>query len=142
MIPPVVPPQSPLQELIHGPRLDRPTLPSADKDLLYGMSTVGDGGRVVDRFVMAGLGWTPGTRLDVTADAEGRLLVLEATDGAVTVTADGYFRVPYRQRRMLNLSIGDRVLLMGHRARKRLLVHTPASVEAGLADSARLAAGR
>ncbi|WP_280203031.1 hypothetical protein [Nocardia cyriacigeorgica] len=106
------------------------------------MSTVSEAGRLVERFVMTGLGWTPGTQLAMTADAEGRLLVLEATDGAVTVTADGYFRVPYRQRRRLRLSIGDRVLLMGHRARKRLLVHTPASVEAGLADSARLVAGR
>ncbi|VFA97204.1 hypothetical protein [Nocardia cyriacigeorgica] len=106
------------------------------------MSTVGAAGRVVDGFVMAGLGWTPGTRLDVTACGEGRILVVEAVDGAVTVTADGFFRVPYRQRRMLNLFVGDRVLLMGHRLCRRLLVHAPASVEAGLADSARLVAGR
>ncbi|BDT87259.1 hypothetical protein FMUAM8_30230 [Nocardia cyriacigeorgica] len=142
MIAPLVPPQSPLQELIHGPRLDPPALPSADKDILYGMSTVGGAGRLVETFVMTGLGWTPGTRLAMTADAEGRLLVVEAPNGAVTVTADGYFRVPYRQRRRLRLFLGDRVLLMGHRARKRLLVHTPASIETGLADSARLVARR
>ncbi|WP_281186653.1 hypothetical protein [Nocardia mikamii] len=42
MIAPVIPPQTPLQQLIHGPHSLAPLpVPAPDADLVVGMSTVG-----------------------------------------------------------------------------------------------------
>ena len=50
MIPPLIIPQAPLEELIHGP-LPTPRQPVriADGDIVYDVSTVGEAGRVPDR---------------------------------------------------------------------------------------------
>lgn len=56
-----------------------------------------------------------------------------APDGPVLMTSDGYFRVPFRQRRRVGLSIGDRVLLTGRRSRARLLLLPPAALSTLLA---------
>ncbi|MEV2221759.1 hypothetical protein AB0E01_18020 [Nocardia vinacea] len=56
MIAPVIPPQSPLQELIHGALPTTPTVRPADGDVVYGICTVGDGGRILDKLGFAALG--------------------------------------------------------------------------------------
>jgi hypothetical protein len=128
MIPPLIPPQAPLDELIHGP-LPGPPQPHliADGDILYGVSTLGEAGRVLDRYVLKALDWLPGTRLQIQP-MDDVLLVGPVPDGPVRVTTDGYFRIPFRQRRRVGLFIGDRVLLTGRRSRGRLLVHPPSTL--------------
>lgn len=130
MIAPVIPPQSPLQELLSGPRA---TLPPAvrprDSRLQYGLSTVGSGGRIVDRAVFTALDWQPGTRLAVRCLDAGVLLARPVPDGDIAFADGSYFRVPYRLRRRIGLQIGDRALLIAHRTHHELLIHSPAALD-------------
>lgn len=66
MISPVTPPQSPLQELIHGPLPTARTVRPANGDVVYGICSLGDGGRVLDKFGFATLDCRPGTRPGLT----------------------------------------------------------------------------
>ncbi|WP_433621040.1 hypothetical protein [Nocardia sp. CA-120079] len=138
MIAPVIPPQSPLQELIHGPLPERQTVRPADGDVVYGICTLGDGGRVLDKLGFAALDWRPGTCLELTRLDAGVLLARPALDGNTAIAAGGYFRIPYRLRRQVSLFVGDRTLLIGHRARKQLLIHPPAALDELCAASLRL----
>ncbi|MFX0581069.1 hypothetical protein [Nocardia nepalensis] len=135
MIPPLIPPQAPLEELIHGPLpTPEPPIRVPDADAVYGMSTVGDGGRVSDRHVLGSLGWIPGTRLEAIA-VDGVVVVRPIPGGAVRITSDGYLRIPYRVRRQLCLFVGDRVLLIGHRRHRQLVLHPPAALDERLRAS-------
>ncbi|WP_433566862.1 hypothetical protein ACQP1O_17735 [Nocardia sp. CA-151230] len=49
VIPTLVSPQSPWQELLHGPIASPLPPPLRPLGVVYGVSTVGDGGRIVDR---------------------------------------------------------------------------------------------
>ncbi|MEU0502414.1 hypothetical protein [Nocardia sp. NPDC005998] len=128
MIPPLVLPQAPLEQLIRGP-LPGPPEPASipDDDILCGISTLGEAGRVLDRYVMAALDWSPGTQLQIQP-IDDVLLVGPSPDGPVRVTGDGYFRIPFRQRRRVSLLIGQRVLLTGRRSREQFLVHPPSAL--------------
>ncbi|MFE3002484.1 hypothetical protein ACFXG4_46885 [Nocardia sp. NPDC059246] len=130
MIPLLVPPQVPLQELLHGPMIAPPPPPLRPSDLAYGLSTVGHGGRIVDRQLFAALGWSEGDRLGLRT--EGAVLVAEpATDvtpGATMMVRAGFVRIPYRWRRRVNLFLGDRVLLLANPSRKRLAIHAPVAL--------------
>ncbi|WP_225732445.1 MULTISPECIES: hypothetical protein [unclassified Nocardia] len=138
MITPIVPPQAPLQELIHGPIAYPVPVRGSSDDLVYGMSTVGEAGRILDRQLFRKLGWRPGKRLNIRCSEHGVLLVAPARDGAAAVTHDEFFRVHYRLRRRVNLFIGDRVLLIGRVSRSRLVVHPPAAMDELFAESVRL----
>ncbi|MFI9537661.1 hypothetical protein ACIG56_31020 [Nocardia fusca] len=85
---------------------------------------------------MTALDRLPGTRLEMQP-LDDLLLVGKAADGPVQVTADRYFRIPFRQRRRVALLIGQRVLLAGRRSREQLLIHPPFT--AGRALAAQLA---
>ncbi|BDT85631.1 hypothetical protein FMUAM8_13950 [Nocardia cyriacigeorgica] len=133
MIPPLIPPQAPLEQLIRGPLPKAPgPAPIPHDDVLYGISTVGEAGRVLDRYVITALDWLPGTRLEIQP-VDDLLVVDKATDGPVQVTADRYFRIPFRQRRRVGLLIGQRVLLAGRRSRDQLLIHPPSTTARVLA---------
>lgn len=108
MIPPLIPPQAPLEQLIRGPlpKSAEPE-PAPIDDILCGAWALGEAGRVLDRYVMTALNWTPGTHLQIQP-LDGILFVGPADDGPVQVTADGYFRIPFRQRRRVGLLIGER----------------------------------
>jgi hypothetical protein len=138
VIAPVIPPQSPLQELIYGPHVTNRMVRTADGDLVYGLCTVGDGGRVLDKHTVAALDWRPGTRLELTRLDAGVLLARKSPDGHTVIAAGGYFRVPYRLRRQVGLLVGDRTLLIGHRIRNQLLIHPPAALDELCAASLRL----
>ncbi|MBF6222634.1 hypothetical protein IU479_31570 [Nocardia abscessus] len=60
------------------------------------------------------------------------------SDGAIVITAGGYFRIPYRPRRQASLFIGNRALLIGHRTHNRLLIYPPAALGELSAASLRL----
>ncbi|MFF0495693.1 hypothetical protein ACFYU5_04740 [Nocardia aobensis] len=129
VIAPVIPPQTPLQQLIHGPHSLAPLpVPAPDADLVVGMSTVGRGGRVVDRKVFAELGWEAGDRLMLRRAEYGILLASADAEGPISLR-DGSIHIPLRQRRRVQLVIGDRVLLLGRRTRGRLAIVAPAAIE-------------
>ncbi|WP_051174955.1 hypothetical protein [Nocardia exalbida] len=138
MIAPVIPPQSSLQELIYGPQVTNRAVRPADDDLVYGLCSVGDGGRILDKITFTALGWRPGMRLELTCLEAGVLLARPVPEGGIAMTEGGYFRVPYRLRRRVSLSIGQRALLIGHRTRRALLIHPPAALEELCAASLRL----
>lgn len=138
MIAPVIPPQSPLQELVHGPLVTNRVVRPADDDLVYGLCSVGDGGRILDKITFTALDWRPGMRLELTCPDARVLLARPVPAGGVAMTEGGYFRVPYRLRRRVGLLIGQRTLLIGHRSRRVLLIHPPAALEELRAASLRL----
>ncbi|WP_327096018.1 hypothetical protein OIE68_39700 [Nocardia vinacea] len=88
MISPVTPPQSPLQELIHGPLPTARTVRPANGDVVYGICSLGDGGRVLDKFGFATLDCRPGTRPGLTRLPPG-VLARPAQDGHTAVAAGG-----------------------------------------------------
>lgn len=138
MITPIVPPQAPLQELINGPIAYPVPVRGAKDDLVYGMSTVGEAGRILDRQIFRKLTWNPGTHLNIRCSDHGVLLVAPSKQGAAVVTPDEFFRVHYKLRRRVNLFIGDRVLLIGRISQRRLVVHPPAAMDDLFAESVRL----
>ncbi|WP_114699762.1 AbrB/MazE/SpoVT family DNA-binding domain-containing protein [Nocardia mexicana] len=109
--------------------------PSAD--VVCGLCTVGEAGRVVDRLVFANLGWAPGARLEIRAEEHAVLVVSRRDDGPIAMR-DGFFRIPYRMRRRVSLFVGDRVLLAGRLSRDRLAILPPAAMQELLADALRL----
>ncbi|MEU1526108.1 hypothetical protein ABZ413_28330 [Nocardia rhamnosiphila] len=105
--PQLILPQAPLEQLIRGPLPKAPEpAPIPHDDVLYGISTVGEAGRALDQYVMTALDWLPGTRLEIQP-LDDLLLVGMAADGPVHVTADRYFRIPFRQRRRVGLLVGS-----------------------------------
>ncbi len=128
MIPLLVPPQGQLHELVHGPVPTDQIVRVADGDLVFGVSSLSDGGRIADKRVLTALGCRPSVRLEVTTTETGAVLVRPSHDGTVVVTGDGYLRIPYRQRRKVCLFIGDRVLLLARCSTQRLLVYPPAAL--------------
>ncbi|MDN2495935.1 hypothetical protein FHY52_04375 [Nocardia nova] len=129
MIAPVIPPQTPLQQLIHGTHTLPPLpAPAPDADLVVGMSTVGRGGRVVDRKVFAALGWEAGDRLMLRRAEHGILLASADPEGPILMR-DGTIHIPLRQRRRVQLVIGDRALLLGRHTLGRLAIVAPAAME-------------
>lgn len=56
MIPPLIPPQAPLEQLIRGPlpKSAEPE-PAPIDDILCGVCALGEVGRVLDRYVMTAL---------------------------------------------------------------------------------------
>ncbi|MGW0358536.1 hypothetical protein ACWDXV_30470 [Nocardia nova] len=137
MITPVIPPQDPLQELVHGPALRPAPRPAADPDLRFAISTVGEGGRVVSRHLFTALEWQPAQRLRLQVDESGSLAVVPDPDGPITHKG-GYLCVPYRWRRRMNLAIGEQVLMVARLSTHRLILHPTAVVHQLLAPTLRL----
>ncbi|MFC8042805.1 hypothetical protein [Nocardia sp. NPDC057353] len=134
MITPVVPPSTPLGRLLPQPLVPAPVLRMADRDVLFAICVVGDSGRIADRTILAALGWESGTALDVSCRNDGSLLVEATPEAGVATVRDGYFRIGYRQRRRVHLFAGDRVLLLAHRAHRRVLILPPATLGGFLSD--------
>ncbi|WP_433664765.1 hypothetical protein ACQPW1_23010 [Nocardia sp. CA-128927] len=114
--------------MIHGPVPTDQIVRVADGDLVYGVSSVSDGGRIADKHLLSALGCRPSIRLEVATTDSGALLIQPDDNGTMVVTSDGYIRIPYRKRRRVCLFVGDRVLLLGRRSTGRLLVYPPAAM--------------
>ena len=107
---------------------------------MYGFGSVDDRGRVADLVTPRAMGWSPGTRLEISA--HGELIVIQArADGVICLTGRGHLRLPTPVRRWCGLVAGDRVLLAADPEAGRLVVHPPAVLDrlitraqAGLAD--------
>ncbi|WP_280202729.1 hypothetical protein [Nocardia cyriacigeorgica] len=95
-----------------------------DADIAFSMCTVGAAGRIHDRAVLDALDWTTGTCLGLRCGFDGILLAQPAEHGSAHV-AGGYFRIPFRLRRLADLEIGDRVLLVAHPQHRQLAIYPP-----------------
>ncbi|TDP27729.1 hypothetical protein [Nocardia ignorata] len=141
MIEPVIPPQTSLEERLHGP-LPSSVIPrTADPNIVYGIALITHAGRVTDHAVFSALGWRPGTRLTLSCQDERLILVCAAPDSSVRMNNGGFFRIPYRQRRRVGLLEGDRALVVAHREQKRLLIHPPAVLDGLMSQSRRILEG-
>lgn len=125
LIAPLIPPQTPLHELIDALRTaPRPVAAPTDPDIAFSMCTVGTAGRIHDRAVLDALNWTTGIGLGLRCGIDGILHAHSAEHGTAHV-ADGYFRIPFRLRRLADLAIGDRVLLVAHPQHQQLAIYPP-----------------
>ncbi|MFD6157279.1 hypothetical protein ACFWF7_21660 [Nocardia sp. NPDC060256] len=126
LIPPAIPPLTPVDELIETLRTAPPLVAEPiDHDIIYGMCTVGDGGRIHDKHLLATLGWIVGTRLDIRCHPDGAVLVHPTEHGQTQVSANHNFRVPCRQRRIADLNVGDKALLAAHPSDQQLAIYPP-----------------
>ncbi|WP_433680354.1 hypothetical protein [Nocardia sp. CA-119907] len=125
LIAPVIPPQTPVHELIHAIRTaPRQVATPSDPGIVYSMCTIGTAGRIHDRAVLDALDWTSGTRLGIRCYYDCILLVHHTDLGTAHVTS-AYFRIPFRQRRQADLDIGDKVLLVAHPDQQQLAIYPP-----------------
>lgn len=96
---------------------------------VYGLSTLGAGGRVADRVIMSALGWTPGSRLDIRV-SRGLIAIFGDDRGVFRVSTQRFLHLPVAARRWCELSPGDRVLLAAYPEGGLLVVHPPAALDA------------
>ena len=114
---------------------------------VYGVSALDCHGRIADRVVLGALGWTPGTRLEITGDRRTITVRADTEDqtGAQTnarvtaraaarvirsrVTPQGHVRLPAEVRHACGMAAGDRVLLIADPAAGVLRVVSPATLD-------------
>lgn len=85
-------------------------------------------GRVIDKPLLARLGWTPGTELGWRHHG-GAGVIGNVTGPRLRISAAGNLRLPAPLRRTLGIRGRDRVLLAANRARNLLFVLAPTLVE-------------
>ncbi|MFI6166500.1 hypothetical protein ACIBCN_06905 [Nocardia sp. NPDC051052] len=131
LVPPAIPPLTPIDELIETLRTAPPPVTQPiDRDIVYGMCTVGDAGRIHDKHLLTAMDWPAGTRLDISCCPDGAVLVHPSEYGETHVSANHHFRVPYRQRRIADLNVGDKVLLVAHPTDQQLAIYPPPALHA------------
>jgi bifunctional DNA-binding transcriptional regulator/antitoxin component of YhaV-PrlF toxin-antitoxin module len=87
-----------------------PVIPAAPDDVVYGFGRIDASGRVADRAIASALGWQPGDRLTLAADA-GAVIARRDPGGMVTMPSKPYIVIPAALRRRCGLRPGDQVLL-------------------------------
>jgi hypothetical protein len=119
-----------------------PMAPAVPVGVVYGFGRIDASSRVADRAIISVLGWRPGDRLAVAADA-GVVTARRDPGGMVTMPARPYLVIPAALRRRCGLRAGDRVLLAVFPAQdtlaaysfavvhQALLAHTPVSDSEG-----------
>ncbi|MGW4367029.1 hypothetical protein ACWEKT_15415 [Nocardia takedensis] len=129
MIAAIVPPVSMSREQVSKPLVTNRVVRPRRGEFLYGLSVVGDGGRITVRSIVDALNWQPGTRLDLTYANGDVLRAIPSSDACAAPTPHGHLRVPFRLRRRVGLLVGDRVLLVGHRPTGQLLLYPQATLD-------------
>jgi hypothetical protein len=84
--------------------------PPGRPDVVYGFGRIDASGRVADRAITSALGWRPGDRRALAADA-GVVIARRDPGGMVTVPSRPYVVIPAALRRRCGLRAGDHVLL-------------------------------
>jgi hypothetical protein len=115
---PVIPPSAGPGARAHGrtglvrrlPVASVPLVPAVPADVVYGFGRIDASGRVADRAIISALGWRPGDRLALAADA-GVVTARRDPGGMVTMPSRPYLVIPAALRRRCGLRAGDRVLL-------------------------------
>ncbi|GAA5156527.1 hypothetical protein GCM10023321_32370 [Pseudonocardia eucalypti] len=147
VIKPLIPPRMPNRTLrqeavsrgcrVWGRALPLPSFAlSRVGDVVYGLGSVDDRGRVSDVVCPQVMGWLPGARLSVEASAGGELVVRADAAGEFALTHRGHLRLPPAMRRWCGLSAGDRVLLAADPARDQMVLYPPAVLDRLLARAA------
>lgn len=95
--------------------------PPRDERWAYGLRRVDRNGRVIDKSVIAALGWHPGTRLDATT-VEGAVRLTLCETGRNRITNESDLRLAARTRRILSINAGDQVLLAADTQRAALIL--------------------
>ena len=95
--------------------------PPRDERWVYGIRRVDRNGRVIDKAVIAALGWHPGTRLHATTH-EGTVRLTVCQTGKNRITNDRDLRLAARTRRTLSITAGDQVLLAADTQHAALLL--------------------
>lgn len=121
--------------VVHPPRAESVTpLPITDLasvdavSMVYAMAAMDRGGRVSDRSLLRALQWEPGRRLALTTRGSAAMVVT-SEHGRVSVSRQGYLRIPAGHRRWLGLDAGQRVLLAAAPEHGVLVLHTMAALE-------------
>jgi bifunctional DNA-binding transcriptional regulator/antitoxin component of YhaV-PrlF toxin-antitoxin module len=139
LIAPLIPPRARPGVRGHGraaparrlPMAVAPEVPAVPDDVVYGFGRMDESGRVGDRAMISVLGWQPGDRLTLTADA-GVVIARRDPGGMVTMPAKPYLLIPAALRRRCGLRPGDRVLLAVFPARDALAAYSFAVVDQAL----------
>ena len=105
-----------------------PVIPAAPADVVYGFGRIDASGRVADRAITSALGWRPGDRLALSADA-GVVIARRDPGGMVTMPSRPYVVIPAALRRRCGLRAGDRVLLAVFPAQDALAAYSFAVVD-------------
>jgi len=138
-IAPIIPPSAGLGARDYGrtgtarrlPVAAVPVIPAAPADVIYGFGRIDASGRVADRAIIGALGWRPGDRLALAADA-GVVIARRDPGGMVTVPSRPYVVIPAALRRRCGLRAGDRVLLAVFPAQDALAAYSFAVVDQAL----------
>lgn len=101
--------------------------------MVYGTAAIDCNGRVAEATVIGALGWTPCTRLSIRENG-GLVLVAADRQGVFRLTGHGHLRLPATVRHWCGLVAGERLLLAADPTAGLLVVHTPAAVDAMIAD--------
>jgi hypothetical protein len=123
------------------PRREGPPLPRmaparcADR-MQYAVSAVGANGRLGDRAVVRGLGWSARQRLDIRED-HALIIVTADPQGGFQVSAQGFLLLPALVRHWCRLQAGDRVLVVADLDADRLVIHPPAALTSMIAAAHR-----
>jgi AbrB family looped-hinge helix DNA binding protein len=118
LIAPLIPPHARAGGREHGrpgairrlPVAVMPAIPAVPDDVVYGFGRIDASGRVADRAITSALGWRPGDRLALAAEA-GVVIARRDPGGMVTMPSKPYIVIPAALRRRCGLRPGDRVLL-------------------------------
>jgi len=108
-----------------------PVVPAVPAEVVYGFGRIDASGRVADRAIIGVLGWRPGDRLALAADA-GVVIARRDPGGMVTMPTRPYLVIPATLRRRCGLSAGDRVLLAVFPAQDTLAAYSFAVVHQAL----------
>jgi bifunctional DNA-binding transcriptional regulator/antitoxin component of YhaV-PrlF toxin-antitoxin module len=108
-----------------------PVVPAAPADVVYGFGRIDASGRVADRAIISALGWRPGDRLALAADA-GVVIARRDPGGMVTMPSRPYLVIPATLRRRCGLRAGDRLLLAVFPAQDALAAYSFAVVDQAL----------
>ena len=98
---------------------------SDDPSMVFGVAKLDSSGRIAEAAVVAALGWSVGTRLDIRVRA-GLVLIAADPSAVFRMTRPGQIRLPVGARDWCGLAAGHRVLLTADCAAGLLVVHPPA----------------
>ena len=87
--------------------------PAREPQYLCVVSVLDSSGRIADRSPIRALGWAPGQRIDIRA-VDGVVEVRASGVGTSLIAKNGHLRIPVAVRRLVRLSVGDRVLVLAH----------------------------
>jgi bifunctional DNA-binding transcriptional regulator/antitoxin component of YhaV-PrlF toxin-antitoxin module len=97
--------------------------PLGEPQIICFVSVLDSSGRIADRSPIRALGWAPGQRIEVRA-VDGVVEVRASGVGTGLIAKNGRLRIPVAVRRLVRLTVGDRVLILVNRGGDALFGYT------------------